>query len=488
MGKNRNAYKSPVYSGKPGTVWTNTTGTILYQLVCDLSHVCGTCLQFHMQIGASWPIPFHRFCRCRQILLQPGEDGLPFADFRQVLDGLTSSQKRDAIGKSNYSMLRSCLISWDDVVSPTRVRTLQEIAWKKKLTVDEMVRAGVQPRWAKQAYAASRTASQTTAAAERASLIAKLRNSGISEHDMRDAIKRGIAERISISGPSGGQTLFLTKPKPTPGGGLGGITPVGLGLPESKQADLIEALFGKAPKTTPKTPAVKTKPSSFAVGVSGFSRVEKEMTETLKLIDSVHGTPESLPNIPVIIKDEMRYLGALVLRAEEEEVTIGGRTLYMPTGRLVPVEIRMHRFNGSVRNTTAHEFGHYLDYSAIPKAVPGHDREFAADPIMAAWKKAVDGSEAIKSVMSQRSQYAGKDKRTLSDQDAYQQWYFDYISTYEEIWARSYAQWIATKSKDPQMTDEILRHAGKEQWSPDDFEPIAEAFDGIFRGLGLLKE
>ena len=58
--------------------------------------------------------------------------------------------------------------------------------------------------------------------------------------------------------------------------------------------------------------------------------------------------------------------------------------------------------------------------------------------------------------------------------------------------ARSYAQYIATRSQDPAMLKELdaSRDPGKTpyyaaQWADDDFEPIAEAYDALFAALGV---
>jgi hypothetical protein len=63
-----------------------------------------------------------------------------------------------------------------------------------------------------------------------------------------------------------------------------------------------------------------------------------------------------------------------------------------------------------------------------------------------------------------------------------------------EFFARSYAQYIATRSGDAWMNNELdsqleARRQGfaPTQWERDDFEPIADAFDDLFESLGLLR-
>ncbi len=86
-------------------------------------NICGVCLQYHLKISASWPIPIHYNCRCIQKLIKPGQEApQPFCDYRKLLDSFDDSQKTAAIGASNYRLLKSGLATWEDIVSPNRVR------------------------------------------------------------------------------------------------------------------------------------------------------------------------------------------------------------------------------------------------------------------------------------------------------------------------------------------------------------------------------
>jgi hypothetical protein len=88
-----------------------------------LINICGVCLQYHLKISASWPIPIHYNCRCIQKLIKPGQEApQPFCDYRKLLDSFDDSQKTAAIGASNYRLLKSGLATWEDIVSPNRVR------------------------------------------------------------------------------------------------------------------------------------------------------------------------------------------------------------------------------------------------------------------------------------------------------------------------------------------------------------------------------
>jgi hypothetical protein len=192
-------YDAPIISGQPGTTWTNDTGEIRYQFVCDLVHTCGTCLQFHLKIGQWWPLPLHRNCRCHQEILYPGATGRPFVNFLDVLRGLTHAQQVDAVGASVYKLLEAGLITWTDAVSETGVWDLKEIVWKLGLTIEDMVDAGVSEWIAEAAFVAAHAAEITDTTRLQA-LIDQLRDAGMSDDDIRKLLEEGIRDTVGLGG------------------------------------------------------------------------------------------------------------------------------------------------------------------------------------------------------------------------------------------------------------------------------------------------
>jgi len=120
---------------------------------------------------------------------------------------------------------------------------------------------------------------------------------------------------------------------------------------------------------------------------------------------------------------------------------------------------------------TLHELGHFLDYQALPgegATTIGHPEKVDA------WKKAVDNSQRFKEI-------------TAADID---EKYRKYLLSPKELWARSYAQYVATKSDDPVASQELSWMRGNMTrfvWSQEDFQPIYNAIDSLFRGLQWLK-
>jgi len=73
--------------------------------------------------------------------------------------------------------------------------------------------------------------------------------------------------------------------------------------------------------------------------------------------------------------------------------------------------------------------------------------------------------------------------------------YVGFLMRAPELWARSYAQYVATRSGDAILKAQLAvaceRLPGMpyypEQWDDDDFAPIAEAIDELFRGKGWRR-
>jgi hypothetical protein len=155
-----------IISGDAGTTWTNDTERVRYQFIAALINTCGTCLQYHLKISSSWPIPIHYNCRCIQRLIKPGQTApLPFVDYRELLDGFDQSQKSAAIGASNYKLLKSGLATWEDIVTPNRVCDFREVVSKKRLSIETMTMYGVSKYQATTAFIPRNTSTSSGNAA-----------------------------------------------------------------------------------------------------------------------------------------------------------------------------------------------------------------------------------------------------------------------------------------------------------------------------------
>ena len=468
MGSKASVYDAPVYSGDSGTVWTNRTGKILYQFVCDLVHTCGACLQYHLLISTSWPIPIHRRCRCHQVPLFPGDRSRPFGDFREILDGMSHEQQVAAIGASNYKILEAGLASWQDIVKPSRVLDLKEVVYAKGLTVSQMTRAGVQRRYAEDALRAARSSPAELLRQRRAELLGKIRGAGLSDDQIKAFIRQGIAENVGVGGGPSGPAALIKRPP-------GGLPP----LPEQLRAAL--GLSRKVIPVAAKAVA-KLKPNVLPVSDATMLATKEGRgiyDETMAAIDSVHGIPDRAANVPVEFK-------SLETHGRYQARKVGAS--------IMPDSIAVSPAGETKQLTLAHEIGHYLDHVAIP-GNKDMDRDHANDPQFKAWVEAVRESKAVQKLQEYKDA-ATKKVMTARDQKEiawgdflYSQ--YSYLLQADELWARSYAQWIAERSGNKAMLGQVESGAKKEasrQWAPEDFKPISEAIDGIFRKLGLLKE
>ncbi|WP_414664893.1 phage head morphogenesis protein [Horticoccus sp. 23ND18S-11] len=126
--------------------------------------------------------------------------------------------------------------------------------------------------------------------------------------------------------------------------------------------------------------------------------------------------------------------------------------------------------------TASHEAGHMLDFFAL-----GRPGIFASEshPDLAEWRAAVGATSAIKQIaagLPGGRQIRGK----------------EYFLRTREVWARSYAQYVATKSGDAELLRQldIIRKAPELgtmiQWSDQDFAPVAAAMDEVFKKKGWI--
>ncbi|HKG26592.1 MAG TPA: hypothetical protein VKB09_13150 [Thermomicrobiales bacterium] len=126
-----------------------------------------------------------------------------------------------------------------------------------------------------------------------------------------------------------------------------------------------------------------------------------------------------------------------------------------------------------------HEIGHFLDLCGLP----GSTFASSEEPALAEWRKSVIESSAYRSL--------GTLTRSLDATVANRA---NELTVLEELWARSYAQFVATRSGSlpMQRTLAALRHRDPHtlyyprQWDDDDFVAVEAALDNLFRGLGWI--
>ena len=128
-----------------------------------------------------------------------------------------------------------------------------------------------------------------------------------------------------------------------------------------------------------------------------------------------------------------------------------------------------------------HEVAHVLDLAAL--GAPG-SLASATHPDLAAWRTAIRESSA----------YGGLSWLSRKQAHPLKLLYLHNLMGYDELWARSYAQFIASTGRHPvllaQLADRLIRSAGRiyvpRQWDDDDFVGIAVEIATLFRRLGWI--
>lgn len=218
---------------------------------------------------------------------------------------------------------------------------------------------------------------------------------------------------------------------------------------------------------------IKQSPGEAIVSgmVGGDDRVRKLATDALDSITAIHDTP-GLKKIPVVFSDSDEYAG-----------------VYRKDGA-TPLNIELSSSN-DVALTLVHEMGHAIDHQLF-----GTAEKFGSfdNPELDDWWKAIEGTKAAKRLddLLETDKYNYEDEFTGESKTAeIEKPFIEYLSRTHEIFARSYAQYIATKSNNQHLKELLQWEQGSEvyplQWDDEDFKPVAKAFDQIFKKKGWLK-
>jgi hypothetical protein len=197
-----------------------------------------------------------------------------------------------------------------------------------------------------------------------------------------------------------------------------------------------------------------------------------DLREVVEAIDRVHGDGE-LPRVPVRLVEGFPVLG---------------RFRFDPTSG-APVSIVVRADQAYRQLSLLHEIGHLIDWCVL-----GERATFGSTvhPMMSAWLDRVEDSQAYGALDSLVRRGSGMlaDGRIvmLTERESTAVWR---ALVPEECWARSYAQYVAVRSRDldlaTSLTGLLTPSAGRVyyplQWGGDDFQPIAEAIDDLFGEL-----
>ena len=175
----------------------------------------------------------------------------------------------------------------------------------------------------------------------------------------------------------------------------------------------------------------------------------REIRHAVELVDQVHGA-NGLPLTPV------------------RSVDFGSSRSY---GRFDPetheIEINSNPAHSRPVLATLHEIGHLLDYAALP----GEKYATATyTDLLAPWWKAVYDSQRFTQLKAEG---------------------WDALLPKRELFANSYAQFIATRTQDSAALAELAALAKSEPekvWAQEDFQPIVRALEELCQKMSWLKK
>ena len=135
-----------------------------------------------------------------------------------------------------------------------------------------------------------------------------------------------------------------------------------------------------------------------------------------------------------------------------------------------------------------HEFGHLLDFAGLGLGTAGRYASASGAALVKRWKRAVERSEAV-----QRLTFLIDDLMIHVPVEEPARRHAARVPLEpEELWARSYAQYVTHLGGDPSLqaaldaarTPNPGRVYYPMQWSDEDFLPIGEAIETFFRRVG----
>jgi len=213
---------------------------------------------------------------------------------------------------------------------------------------------------------------------------------------------------------------------------------------------------------SPVTPSLRKAPVSQGLNLQVQGESLSRAKDILTVIDSVHDDGQ-LPQIPLTNKIARGSDGTFTR-------TIGGQ----------PVALAINRKRSSTAmNSGFHETGHFLDLAALGSA---GTMASESHPDLQEWRNAVAATKAIQAITA---------ARRVAVQPGHRK-YLNYLLEPREIFARSYAQFIAEKSGRADLLKElqILRTnpfmPDTFQWTEADFVPVKKALEDVFRKKGWL--
>jgi len=124
--------------------------------------------------------------------------------------------------------------------------------------------------------------------------------------------------------------------------------------------------------------------------------------------------------------------------------------------------------------------------TTFPHRADQYDQEQRMVENIRPWRDAVESTYSVKKM--RKALETGKDEYG-NPIPSYLLEYYEYLCRPTELWARSNAQYVAHRSGDVDLHDTVRNRSSESQWRhPDEYNPIYNALDDIYRDLGWLVE
>lgn len=237
-------------------------------------------------------------------------------------------------------------------------------------------------------------------------------------------------------------------------------------------------------------------------GVEGLPRpARRAWRDAVDAIAAVHGTDRRLPELPI--------------HAYEGDPTDGVQGAYVYdrlTGEPGYFQLNVH--GTALESVIVHELGHMVDSQVLGSQGPfSSTEERGTGQTLGAWWRTTADSEPVRSLSrmlihnpdrdgpwSQLTLADGRNARWNPESD-----YAQYLVDPREVFARAYAQWIATESGNAALLRQIRKEVVTSespswtlkpgsnppfyplQWTDEEFQPIASEMRRIFGDLNLLR-
>ena len=235
----------------------------------------------------------------------------------------------------------------------------------------------------------------------------------------------------------------------------------------------------KPPADSARTPPRDsgTEPAAKQIGTQFTKiaqKIKAKVDDALQSIDKVHGDGV-LDDIP--------------FKPSQAKSFNGQFSSYTREGKASHITLSTHAKDKQV--TIAHEMGHYLDLYSV-----GEKGKWAStnkDSPMAKVIAAANKSDLVKKIRATLKSGKITIKKEEIKLSTRVRKHLNYLVDEKEIWARSYAQYIAEKSGNTVMKESIAisvtRYADEGygyQWAPDDFADLSAAIEEMMIELGWM--